>query len=90
MTGSGTNGDPYTIVTVVDLGSTGLRLTETDSYIVGQETYRTDVTIANTTGSSPANAVLFRAGDCYLQNSDHGFGAADATSGRGQLRRRRR
>ena len=26
-------------------------------------------------------AILYRAGDCFLQNSDQGFGAADATSG---------
>src|SRR5258708_2599847 len=48
--GLGTSADPYRVVTVVGLGSTGLQLTETDSYIVGQETYRTDVAIANSGG----------------------------------------
>lgn len=80
VTGSGTNANPYTIVTVVGLGSTGLQITETDSYVVGQETYRTDVAIGNP-GGSAADAILYRAGDCYLQNSDSGFGAADATTG---------
>ncbi|HZC33014.1 MAG TPA: hypothetical protein VE640_06980, partial [Candidatus Bathyarchaeia archaeon] len=75
--GAGTNTDPYRIVTVVALGATGLQISETDSYVVGQETYRTDVVINNTSGSS-ADAILYRAGDCYLQNSDQGFGAADA------------
>jgi hypothetical protein len=28
VTGSGTSGDPYTIVTVVDVGTTGLRITD--------------------------------------------------------------
>ncbi len=78
--GSGTIGDPYRIVTVVDVGTTGLRLTETDAYVVGQETYRTDVTIANA-GGSTAGAILYRAGDCFLQNSDRGFGSADPASG---------
>jgi uncharacterized repeat protein (TIGR01451 family) len=78
--GTGTSVDPFRIVTVVSLGSTGLQITETDSYIVGQETYRTDVAIANS-GGVAADAILYRAGDCYLQNSDQGFGAADATTG---------
>jgi uncharacterized repeat protein (TIGR01451 family) len=75
--GAGTNADPYRIVTVVGLGATGLQISETDSYAVGQETYRTDVVINNSSGSS-VDAILYRAGDCYLQNSDFGFGAADA------------
>ncbi len=80
VTGNGTDGDPFSIVTVVDLGSTGLRLTETDSYVVGQETYRTDVAIENTSGGS-LDAILYRAGDCYLQESDFGFGFADPITG---------
>jgi uncharacterized repeat protein (TIGR01451 family) len=75
--GAGTNADPFRIVTVVGLGATGLQITETDSYVVGQETYRTDVVISNS-GASSANAILYRAGDCFLQNSDFGFGAAEA------------
>jgi uncharacterized repeat protein (TIGR01451 family) len=73
VTGSGTSGDPYQVVTVVDAGTTGLRLTETDSYIAGTETYRTDVAVTNSGGASQ-DFVLYRAGDCYLQNSDDGFG----------------
>ena len=74
VTGSGTNVDPYKIVTVVDVGTTGIQITETDSYVVGQESYRTDVQVANTTGAG-VSAQLYRGGDCYLQNSDTGFGA---------------
>ncbi len=80
VTGSGTVGDPYRIVTVVDLGTTGLRASETDTYVVGQEAYRTDVAIHNS-GAGSVDAVLYRAGDCYLQNSDDGFGAVDAATG---------
>ncbi|MGZ4632623.1 MAG: hypothetical protein ACXV2G_08170 [Actinomycetes bacterium] len=73
VTGSGSSSDPFKVVTVVDAGTTGLRLTETDSYIVGTETYRTDVQVSNS-GNAAQNFVLYRAGDCFLQNSDAGFG----------------
>jgi uncharacterized repeat protein (TIGR01451 family) len=73
VTGSGTSSDPFQVVTVVDAGSSGLRLTETDSYIVGTETYRTDVQVSNTSDGSQS-FILYRAGDCFLQNSDAGFG----------------
>ena len=80
VTGSGTAADPFTIVTVVTLGSSGLRITETDSYVAGEESYRTDVTVTNL-GETPKTAILYRAGDCYLQSSDSGFGSADPSTG---------
>jgi uncharacterized repeat protein (TIGR01451 family) len=79
--GSGTSGDPYRIVTVADVGTTGLRITETDSYVVGQETYRTDVQIANS-GGQAQSLTLYRAGDCFLPGLfDSGFGAVGNPSG---------
>ncbi len=78
--GSGTGADPFTIVTAVSLGTSPLRITETDTYVTGEESYRTDVTVAND-GDLSASAILYRAGDCYLQNSDVGFGSADPSSG---------
>jgi uncharacterized repeat protein (TIGR01451 family) len=80
VTGSGTGADPFTVVTVVSLGSSGLQITETDSYVTGEESYRTDVTVTNTS-LVQATAVLYRAGDCFLQNSDLGFGSADPATG---------
>ena len=80
VTGSGTSADPFTIVTVVSLGTSGLRISETDSYVVGEESYRTDVTVTNL-GETPKTAILYRAGDCFLQNSDFGFGSADPSTG---------
>src|SRR3989441_926836 len=71
--GSGTAADPYRIVTVVAAGTTGVTLTETDSYVVGQEVYRTDVQLANA-GATDLPVLLYRAGDCFLQSSDFGFG----------------
>jgi len=80
VTGIGTTDDPYTIVTVVALGTSGLRITQADSYVVGQEAYRTDVTVSNL-GTNAETAILYRAGDCYLQNSDFGFGRVDPVTG---------
>ena len=79
-TGSGTNADPYTIVTVVDAGTTGIRLTQTDTYTTGLESFRTDVRVDNTSGLSKTVRV-YRAADCFLQNSDSGYGIADIGNG---------
>lgn len=75
-TGTGTAADPFKIVTVVGLGASGLRITQTDSYVQGDEAYRTDVTVSNS-GPGPAGAIVYRAGDCFLQGSDVGFGRVD-------------
>lgn len=80
VAGSGTASDPFQVTTVVDAGGTGLRITETDSYVVGRDSYRTDVAITNT-GPDPKPVIVYRAGDCYLQNSDEGFGSFDAATG---------
>ncbi len=80
VTGSGTSGDPYKVVTVADAGTTGLEVTQTDTYVVGQESYRNDVVVTNN-GASTASGVLYRGGDCYLQDSDFGYGIYDSTSG---------
>ena len=81
--GTGTAADPLRIVTVYTVGATGLRVTQTDSYVPGQEAYRTDVRIENT-GAAPQTGIVYRGGDCYLQESDVGFGFLEAsTSGPG-------
>ena len=77
--GSGTSGDPYRVTTVYDVGATGLQLTQVDSYVVGQELFQTDIQMANT-GSSPVDAILYRAFDCYLGGSDSGYGLQSGTS----------
>ena len=76
VTGSGSGGDPFRLVTIVDAGDIGIRLEQTDSYEVGEESYRTDVRISNC-GAADERAILYRAGDCYLQDSDTGFGRVD-------------
>src|SRR3954453_1042842 len=48
VSGSGSTARPFRVTTVVNLGSSGLQITEVDTYVAGQESYRTDVTIKNT------------------------------------------
>ncbi len=80
VTGSGTEADPYQVTTVVDAGTTGLTISQVDSYVVGGEAYRTDVTITNI-GTANTDAILYRAMDCYLGGSDNGYGLVDPTNG---------
>ena len=78
--GAGTSASPFKVTTVVGAGASGLRISQSDSYVVGQESYRTDTTIQNAS-PAPVGGVLYRAGDCYLQNSDTGFGFVDPAAG---------
>jgi hypothetical protein len=73
VSGSGPRSDPYRVTTTVDAGGTGLRVSETTSYVTGEEAYRTDTTVSNS-GGSPRDTVLYHAGDCFLQESDIGYG----------------
>jgi hypothetical protein len=80
VTGTGTSADPFKVVTVVDVATTGLRIQQTDSYIIGDESYRTDIMITN---SGPlASGVLFRAADAFLQGSDSGYGFTEVSGNR--------
>lgn len=76
--GSGSASDPFTIVTVVRGGS--LELTQTDSFATGENAYRTKIDVRNT-GSAAASPIVYHAADCYLQNSDTGFGEVNTTTG---------
>src|SRR5215213_4176210 len=58
VTGSGSSGDPFRVTTVADAGS--LRLTETDTYVAGQEAYRTDIEVRNN-GGAAASGIVYRA-----------------------------
>jgi hypothetical protein len=77
--GSGAASDPYRVVTTVHAGTTGIALQQTDSYVVGQEQYRTAIVVTNTNPFGVL-ATLYHAGDCYLQGSDSGFGAVDSVN----------
>src|SRR5204863_3331776 len=65
--GSGTAGDPYQVTTVAQVGATQLTITQVDSYVVGDESFTTQITVHNDDTSSQ-DALLYRAGDCYLNS----------------------
>jgi hypothetical protein len=67
--GRGTRERPFKVTTVVDAGDTGLRITQTDSYVVGQDFYTTTITVKNR-GTSRQDVVLYKFGDCYLNGTD--------------------
>lgn len=79
ISGLGTAASPFRVTTV---GSAGgfITVTEVDTYVVGQDNYRTDVTVTNNTRST-ASAILYHAADCYLQGSDSGYGAIGVIGG---------
>jgi len=78
VSGAGSSGNPFVVTTVVGVGATGLTITQVDSYVIGQESYRTDVTIASAGGA--VSAILYRAMDCFLGGSDSGFGFVTGSS----------
>ena len=80
VSGTGTAASPFKVTTVAAAGASGVRVTQVDSYITGQESYKTETTVQNT-GGAPAAGILYRAGDCYLQENDTGFGFVDAAAG---------
>ena len=79
VSGAGSTASPFKVTTVYDVGTTGIRVTEVNSYVTGQEYYRTDVAMKNT-GSAPQSGIIYRAGDCYLQESDTGFGFLETSN----------
>ena len=80
VTGSGTSADPFSVTTVVDAGSSGLRISERDRYVVGERFYTSEITISNSTGAEQT-ASLYHAGDCYLAGVDDGYGFNDSAAG---------
>ncbi len=78
VSGLGTNVNPYRITTNVDGGY--IHVKQTDSYVEGSENYATRVEVTNTSGDA-REVTLYRAADCYLQDSDIGYGRLDLTSG---------
>lgn len=78
--GDGTAAHPFTVSTQVDAGTTGLSVTQTDSYVTGADEYKTTVLITNS-GSTAQTVNLYHAADCYLGNEDVGYGYRDSATG---------
>lgn len=85
VTGSGTERNPFKIVTRVAAGDTGLTLSQTDTYVEGERSYRTDIKVSNN-GVEDVEAILYRFVDCEVGKpeqdvpdggiDDGGFGQA--------------
>jgi PKD repeat protein/lysophospholipase L1-like esterase len=80
VSGNGTAASPFKVSTQVDAGDTGLSMTQTDSYVTGNDAYSTSVLITNSSGQ-PQTVELYHGADCYLQNADFGYGLSDNASG---------
>lgn len=78
LTGTGTSADPFTIITVVQ-ATPNITLTQTDTYVIGDEFYSTSATVSNS-AASPQAGIIYTAGDCYLQDSDSGYGHISGNS----------
>lgn len=79
LSGSGTAANPYRVTTTVAAGTSGLTLTELDSYTVGSDSYQTDITVTNNAGVTQT-ALIYHAADCFLRASNSGFGQVDTST----------
>ena len=59
----------------------GLELVETDTYVAGNEFYRTDVRLTNNNAEVTFSGRLYHAADCFLQGDDQGYGFVDSSNG---------
>ncbi len=77
LTGSGTAASPFQVTTVVSGvdGDLSLTFTELDTYVVGSNSFQTDVTVSDTSATASFSGELYRAADCQLRGDDSGFGA---------------
>jgi hypothetical protein len=94
VSGTGTAGDPFTVVVVADAVAALLRVTETITYVNGNPGAAISLSFSVTPPPAPGvagspeggiNFSAFLAGDLYLADNDHGFGAQVGTQygGRG-------
>ena len=83
VTGTGTSGDPFTVVIVVDAGATGLRLTETLTYVIGAAQYDMLLVFSNV-GNAALTWDTFTGSDLYLADNDDGYGFLQGTSAGGR------
>jgi hypothetical protein len=72
VTGTGTSVDPFTVVIVADAGSTGLRMTETLTYVNGSSQCNISLAFSNTTDVA-LTFDAFIGADLYLADNDAGY-----------------
>lgn len=83
VTGTGTSGDPFTVVVVVDAGLTGLRLTATYTYVNGSPQV-TQAFLFSNLGNASLNLDAFSGADLFLADNDDGFATLQGTSAGGR------
>lgn len=80
VTGAGTAASPFQVTTTATLGASGLQTSERVSYVNGENFFRKQFTLTNT--SAAAKTVkIFLGGDIYLAGADSGVPYYDAVSG---------
>jgi hypothetical protein len=72
VSGTGTQVDPFAVVTAVS-GDSEVLVTQVDSYATGDEYFTTVVSVSNNTAED-REITIYRAADCFLGGSDEGFG----------------
>lgn len=84
VTGSGTASDPFRVVTEVDAGTSGVRISQVTTYVNGEPRYRVEITARNTSSAS-RSVRIFHGADLYLNfpgnQPDFGFGLFDPPTG---------
>ena len=83
VTGTGTAVDPFTVVIVADAGATGLRLTETVTYVNGASQYNMSLVFSNS-GNLAVTWDTFTGSDLFLADNDSGFSVLQGTSAGGR------
>jgi len=77
--GDGSSANPNTLITSVEAGGTGVRLVETDRWVDGGSSVDSTYAISGSSGDT-RDFRLYRAADCYVGDSDVGFGTYDTGS----------
>lgn len=68
------------VITALETANGSLRLYQVDTYVSGQNCWRTDLIIQNLTTASKS-VVLSRGGNAFLNGSNNGYGAAKTDRG---------
>jgi hypothetical protein len=82
VTGTGTAGDPFTVVVVVDIPTTSVQLTETLTYVNGAAQANIALSFVGN-GNPVVDLDAFIAADLYLAGNDRGFSFATTASAGG-------
>ncbi|WES62875.1 hypothetical protein P0L94_10430 [Microbacter sp. GSS18] len=80
FSGSGTPDDPYAITSQTDVGF--IRVTQIDSYVVGEESYTTDIIVTGLEDEEfGVETTIYHAGNCQVGGSLEGLGSYSPDTG---------